>query len=468
MREKSYLKRMTEFENYVDQFHMIEADDRIVAGVSGGADSICLLFLLKELQKKRSFSLSVVHVNHSIRESAKRDEEFVVRICEEWGIPCTVVKKDIPTLSKEWKLSEEETGRRVRYEAFFEALDGKAGKIAVAHTKSDRAETLFLNLFRGTGLKGLASIQPVRDNVIRPILFMERGDIEKILNENHISYCTDETNLTNDYARNRIRNLLFPFIEREIAPGFIERADRAATNLSDAQDYVEKRTREAYNRCVCKEEGEGVLRVPALLIEDEFIRAQVLLYTMERILPGRRDVGKTHIQKLMEILSEEGNVSVDLPYGFRGKKIYDLLYLERRKNPEERLCEVTFSKDAEQVEIEGVGTLSIKSFSYEKNVLIPENQYTKWFDYDKIGKSLTVRSRQENDYFVMDEKGHKKKLQDYFVNEKVPKEKRDRVPILTTEGSLVWIIGYRISSQFKIDENTKTVLQIQLEEMKDD
>ena len=203
---------------YIKQNRMIGKNDVVLAGVSGGSDSMAMLRILKELQGKLDFTLRVVHIHHGIRgKEADRDQSFVENICRKWQIPCTVYCYDVPGLSREWKLGEEETGRIVRKEAFQReaAVCGRKDseiKIALAHNQEDLAETMLHNLCRGTGLRGLCTMRPVDGEIIRPILCLSRDKIAEYLKEKKISHIQDSTNLSDEYTRNRIRHHILPIL----------------------------------------------------------------------------------------------------------------------------------------------------------------------------------------------------------------------------------------------------------------
>lgn len=234
---------------YIKENNMIEAGDRVVAGVSGGSDSVCLLILLAELRTALPFSLEVVHVNHGIREEAGEDAAFVQALCARLGIVCHVYETDVRAAARQARLSEEEAGRNARYEAFRQALAGQKGKIAVAHNENDRAETLLFHLFRGSGLDGMASIRPVREDVIRPLLCLKKEEIEGFLREEGQCWCVDRTNLGNDYARNRIRHQILPAAETGICSAAVRHLAEASELMQQTAAYLKKQTEEALARC---------------------------------------------------------------------------------------------------------------------------------------------------------------------------------------------------------------------------
>lgn len=480
-REKLFSKKMIKVERFILNNRMIEPGDIVLAGVSGGADSICLLFLLKELQSKLKFTLAVAHVNHGIREDAGEDAEYVENTCYKYGIPFYSYNANVPALAEEWKMSEEEAGRKVRYEYFDNVLqteypeEYKAGrvKIAVAHQAEDRAETFLLNLFRGTGLKGLASIQPVRGKIIRPLLFMSRSEIEKYLKKNDIPFKKDYTNEEDDYLRNRIRHHVLPYVKREITPSVIDRINSAADIASEAEEYIEGQVKKAFVRCMTEEDDtELSLDVKKLMDEDKYIRDKLILKTLAILSKGGKDIGAVHVRAVQTLLTTEGSHAIDLPYRIKAFKVYDkLTFSLEGKSVVEKAENVTFTKDMErEIIIKGYGKLSIRSFlcDDEKLASIPRDKYTKWFDYDKIGKSLTVRRRCQGDYLIINTLGNKKTLQDYMVDEKIPRDLRDDIPVLADENHVLWVLGYRAGIGARVDNRTKKIIEVRLEENNDD
>ena len=200
---------------YVKKWHMLQKEDSVIAGISGGADSVCLLFMLLKLQKELGFALMAVHVNHGIRGAeAERDEAYVKRLCRQWNVRLKVYRENVPAYAKKHGMTEEEAGRDIRRTCFCKVLKEWGGtKIALAHHENDNVETLLWNLCRGTGIRGLGGIAPVNDVWIRPLLCVKRREIESYLKKRGISYCTDTTNADRRYMRNRIRMDVIPYLE---------------------------------------------------------------------------------------------------------------------------------------------------------------------------------------------------------------------------------------------------------------
>ena len=472
--QKSLEKKVQEYSN---KHHMLEQGDGVVIGVSGGADSVCLLFVLLALREKLNLRLHVVHVNHGIREDAGEDGAYVKALCDANGIPFYLYEKDIPAIAREMGCSEEEAGRRVRYEAFEEVREmEQCQKIAVAHNSNDRAETMLFHLFRGTGLTGLAGIRPVRGQIIRPILCLERTEIEAYLAEKGIAHRHDSTNDTDDYTRNKIRHNILPFAEKEIVKGSVGNMNRTADILEETENYIEEQVKKAAESCVRKSEPSSCLyeiHRQKFLQEHGVIQKRLLLQVLKELSPMHKDITATHVEDILSLFTQEGNRSIHLPYGIRGSRQYEKVFLERKQEElgsrqwEPLIIELDTLSQEEVMLFPGQGEkLLLQVISVDKEGInykdIPQNQYTKWFDYDKIRECLMFRTRRTGDFLCIkgEEALQHKKLKDYMITEKIPKQYRDELPLLAEGSHVLWLTGYRISEYYKVEEDTKRILQV--------
>ena len=462
---------------YCEKHRMLEKGDGVVLGVSGGADSVCLLFALLGLQEKWNLRLHVVHVNHGIRTDAAEDGAYVKQLCEERGIPFYLYEASVEELAKEHGCSTEEAGRQVRYEAFTQVMQKqKCQKIAVAHNQNDRAETMLFHLFRGTGLTGLAGIRPVRGEIIRPILCLNRTEIEEYLEEKGIAYRHDSTNDGDDYTRNKIRHHILPYAEQEIVQGAVANMSRTADILAETEHYIEEQVQIARADCVTENLGEMPgfrLQADAFGTLHGFMKKRLVLELLKELSPGQKDIAAIHVEDVCLLFAREGNREIHLPYGIRARRQYEELLLERSESVhtsyefEEILIRPEEIAEEEMSFPLGRGRrMYLKRLDLEKNTNnlqdIPQNQYTKWFDYDKIIGCLTLRNRREGDYLTMRSKEalQHKKVKDYMITEKIPKERRKEIPLLAEGEHVLWLVGYRISEYYKVDENTKRILQV--------
>ena len=454
---------------YIKQNRMIGKNDVVLAGVSGGSDSMAMLRILKELQGKLDFTLRVVHIHHGIRgKEADRDRSFVENICRKWQIPCTVYCYDVPGLSREWKLGEEETGRIVRKEAFQReaAVCGRKDseiKIALAHNQEDLAETMLHNLCRGTGLRGLCTMRPVDGEIIRPILCLNRDKIAEYLKEKKISHIQDSTNLSDEYTRNRIRHHVLPAMENEINSRTVEHMAETARVLAAADDYFGKKGQELLDQCKAE---DGYLLDREFFEKDPIIQEYAVLEAFGRLAGKRKDYTSLHVEQVLSLQKKENGRYTEFPQKIRAVKEYGGVRLRKISPQQEKKHRETEDLSGFFREIPVPGTLEspfgifeAKIFFY-KNQKIEENKYTKWFDYDKIKNSPCVRTRRQGDFLVVNREGGRKKLNRVFIDEKIPASLRDKLPVVATDSEILWIPGGRMNEQYKITSTTGRVLEL--------
>lgn len=311
---------------------MIESGDRIVAGISGGADSVCLFFALLELQKEMDFAFYAVHINHGYRgEASDRDEQFVRDLCEKYGVPLQVFSVDLESTAKKRKQSLEEAGREIRRGLFEKEMQSRnACKIALAHHENDNAETFLWNLCRGCGLHGLGGIRPVNGVYIRPLLGMTRGEIETFLQKRQQPYCTDATNLETDYTRNKLRHLVLPVLEEQINRQTIRHMNTTMEELRELDDYVEMQVEAAYQACVEKEQDENCLiRKEPLLQYPELLQNKVIFRCLAETAATQKNLGRVHVEDVRALLEKQPGRSLDLPARVRAVREYEGVRLKK-------------------------------------------------------------------------------------------------------------------------------------------
>lgn len=437
---------------YVEAYHMLGKEDRVIAGISGGADSICLLFVLLELKKELGFDLVAVHVHHGLRgASADRDEAYVRQVCKEQKVPLEVFRRDVRAYAKERGLTEEEAGREVRREAFLEcAARRDATRIALAHHRNDNAETVLFHLCRGSSLEGLSGIPPVSGCWIHPLLCVDRGEIESYLEKRGISYCTDETNREMCYTRNRIRGRVIPCLEENVNPRAMEHIADTARRLRLAAEFVREEAGKCRQVCVRQEkDGEILLEEPFRKLS-LFLRREVLYETICRAAGTRKDIGAVHVRLAEGLLEKQVGRRIDMPGDAGAERCYEGLRFFRKSQGD--LPEVP-------------GEFKMRVFDRPEGMeRIPQKTYTKWFDYDIIKCSLSARTRQGGDYLVINESGGRQKLKAFFVNEKIPREERDRMLLIADGDHIVWIPGRRMSRAYQVSSRTEKILEIKITE----
>ncbi len=529
---------MEKVASFSEAKNLISKGDTVIVGVSGGADSVCLLFLLCEFRKNMDLDIVAVHVNHGIRKEAGRDAAFVCDLCKKWNVRYILVEKDIPALSKEWGMSEEEIGRKVRYDAFEEAaekeLSKKVGanelakkaeanknakkaeeniaeinsaeskarktiKIAVAHNMCDNAETVLFNLFRGSALKGLTGIPAIRKgrfDIIRPILCLERSEIEAILASENIGFVTDATNELNLYSRNRIRHDILPVAE-SISSGVVKRINASGEILSETEDYLESVTAVAFEECYLPK--ENAFSADTLSKYHVALQRRVLHKALANAAGGAKDIGSLQISQVLDLVQRSGNRSVDLAKSVTAKREYDRIVIEKKasagdikktlnntenkpqnkpenepekmqeskqENPVEgRLITKTYDSNLDNVcrEVFGPGTEeNLYNFKDDAGA----NKYTKLVDYDKIDGLITLRTRRAGDYIMVKKEGGtfgKKSLKQFMIDIKIPQSVRDSVPVAAVGDKVLWLVGYRLSDDLFIDDNTQKIMSLKYE-----
>ena len=436
---------------YVKKWHMLQKEDSVIAGISGGADSVCLLFMLLKLQKELGFALMAVHVNHGIRGAeAERDEAYVKRLCRQWNVRLKVYRENVPAYAKEHGMTEEEAGRDIRRTCFCKVLKEWGGtKIALAHHENDNVETLLWNLCRGTGIRGLGGIAPVNDVWIRPLLCVKRREIESYLKKRGISYCTDTTNADRRYMRNRIRMDVIPYLEDCVNTESVSHMGKTMERMYELEQYILEEVGQYKESCTGWKNGRRIIRQTEYTKIPKALRDNVLHEILCETAGRRKDIEEVHVQMLRDLFTKQVGKRIDLPYGVTAIRTYEGVRFEKN------IPEASYAGDENEL-------FSIRVFDREPgNVTFPEKIYTKWFDYDIIKNTVKIRHRIAGDSIVINRYGGRKKLKQYFTDQKVPQEDRDKIWIAADGDEVLWIVGYRQSQKYQITEKTTKILEIQ-------
>lgn len=444
---------------FIEEHHMIQKGDRIVAGVSGGADSVALFYLLLELQECLSYEFCVVHVEHGIRgEESKRDARFVEQLCREHQILYGLYSYDVKALARQQHLSVEEAGRKVRMEAFERQMRKWGGnKVALAHHRDDLAETVLHHLCRGSGISGLVGIRPVYGEKIRPLLCLERREIEHYLKERGYAFVTDSTNADDIYTRNKIRHRVLPFLVENVNAQTVGHIADAAMRLGAVDDYMKLEADRLLHLYEKDSEEKSMLdiqiseRHPAIL-------QYALLQWLEKNC-GRKDITAVHLAQLCGLFQKQTGKFVELPGGYRVYRQYEAIVLQAPGHILQKVSKRHWKLELQKEIPVGNGTVFIRIFPYSGEE-IPQKTYTKWLNYDKMEILPEIRYRQPGDYLVINERGDRKKLKQYFIDSKVPRDCRDAVLLLTIGSEVLWIIGGRINAAYKVKESTQRILEI--------
>lgn len=422
----------------IKQYGLIESGDTVVVGLSGGADSVALLCVLSALSEKIGFKLKAAHLNHMIRGAeAERDEVFAKALCEDLGIEFHLRRSDIPSLSK--GKNAEEIGREERYRFFNElSANEQNGKIAVAHNLNDLAETVLMRLARGSSVSGLSGIKIRNKNIIRPLLYTERAEIEEFLNRNGVSFMTDSTNLSDDYTRNKVRHTVLPTLE-EINPGVLTAVRRTAKKLSDAADFIEKSAKKDYGEVtdsICIEKIKPLHRAVREYIASE-----------SAYCAGVPEISDKNLSDVISLFDLPSGKRVSLPNEYEAVRIYGEVKFVQRKNT---------SKYNYRLKM---GNNYIK----EANCTVTVEASRRGLDLDKLSGALYARPKKEGDWFCPVGCGGKKKIKRLFADEKLPLDKRESFPIITNGEKIVFALG-RADEGAVSDESTKNAVTIKITE----
>ncbi len=472
----------------IEKNKLIEQGDFVLAGVSGGADSVCLLLVLRELSGKIGFTLEVVHVEHGIRgDESCKDAVFVEELCDRLQVPCHVCRVDVPAFAKREGLGLEEAARRLRYEAY-ENVAGAAGvlqvKVALAHHADDNAETMLFQMVRGSGLTGLAGMRESRPlggrvTVIRPLLGMTRAQIEAYLKQHRQPYCMDSTNMDTDYSRNKIRHEVLPRLA-EINPQAVLHMRQSAELLQELSDYVESEVTRMQEQVCEFTGGRCRMEVSVFQAYPHILQTELIHRVIGSTAGSSKDIGTVHVEAVIKLFDSQVGRSINLPYQLVATRVYGGVAIAKedlqqtaggRTSDEKEQMHLELGADSlRRLETGETLTLPLTTGSISFRILdfrgeipeIPKKTYTKWLNYDKIKSGLQIRRRMAGDYLIIDDEGHRKKLKDYFVAEKIASDRRDDIWLLADGAKILWVVGGRISADYKIEGQTKKILEVQI------
>lgn len=452
-------------EQYCKKHNLIAGGDRVYVGLSGGADSVCLLLVLLELRERLNFKVGAFHVNHGIRgAAADADEQYCRSLCRQLGVPFTAVRADVPAEAKKLGIGLEEAGRLVRYREAERLLTEQGyTKLALAHHRGDVAETFLFHLFRGSSLAGLASIPAKRGVVIRPLLFCEKEELVAYLAEKNVSFCTDETNTSTEYARNKIRHELLPEAAK-INAGAVLHLAQTAEELREVDEYLEA---EAEKLVGVAEVIPGGVQIPTevLLSGPHVLQAKAAFLLLSGVTGQAKNLTRTHVEQLLTLCRLQSGKRMEFPYAVTARISFGKLILRKeQKQPETETVpaakEIPVQVPGEYLLEDGRTILRFRCISRQKNEQIPKNEYTKWFDYGKITGALKLRTRQEGDVLGM-LKG-RKSLKQVFTEQRIDIGRRNTMLLLADAEQILWVPGVRACDNCRVDDSTVTILEVQM------
>jgi tRNA(Ile)-lysidine synthase len=444
----------------IAKYSMLSRGDTVLVCLSGGPDSVCLLTVLHKLREEFSLKLHAVYVDHGLRPGETPEEiAFCRKLCDSLSVPFLTRAIDVKTYETAEGMNRQEAARELRYRVFDEVFaEIKADRLAMGHTADDQIETFFMRFFRGSGPKGLSGIPPVRARIIRPLIEVERSEIEAFLDAEGTGFMVDSSNLKEDYLRNRLRLMVMPEI-RKINPAIAETVSRTMEILRDEERYFDHLVTMTLMKLISRKSD---LHIELFLLPLETMDTVVLRRVLRRAVGetrGLRSIGFAHIEAVVELIKKGKNGDrLYLPKGLRVIKNYATLVITAAVPLAFQPRTLAVPGEAVLEEIRAVLAASVQDrvddFGDGKTVAV--------FDADKTGLTLTVRPREKGDIFFPMGFGKKRKLQDFFVDMKVPRDERDTVPIVLSGHDVIWIAGYRGDERFRATADSKRFLRLEL------
>lgn len=463
---------------------LIEKGEHIVIGLSGGPDSVCLFHTLFLLKEEFDIKLHAVHINHGLRPgAADEDQKYVKELCKIYQVPCHIYSFDVNRLAKEEGVSGEEAGRRVRYQSFFETAEritaevGHSAKIAVAQNRNDQAETILMRIMRGTGTDGLSGIEYQRTEqdkgvIIRPLLDVSRDEIEQYCIENCLNPRIDLTNLEPVYTRNKIRLGLIPYLSENFNTNIIAALNRLSAIAKEDKDFFNGKV-EALIEKHARYKDPNRISIPVAILREEHpaIRHRLMMRIFERI-GLLKDISAAQLEQADRLLTEgKTSSAADFPAGYAMIISYGIaeFYKKSEKNNINFEYVINHEGITEILELNariGVKILLRQDWENDegKEKRFPCSRNICRLSLDKIeasGCEPVLRTRRQGDFIRPLGMQGRKKLQDFYVDEKFARQKRDQTPILCLGSEVIWVVGSRISEQYKVEDETERIILLE-------
>ena len=454
--------------SYIKDNNLIKSGDKVLVALSGGPDSVCLLNILYNLKAELNIEIGAAHLNHLLRDKdAFEDEEYVKTLCKSLDIPCFVKRVDINKYSKDKKMSSEMAGRDARYNFFDDIVkDEGYTKIATAHNANDQAETILFRLMRGSGIEGLCGIKVRRDKIISPILCLSRKEVEEYIEINNLKPRIDKTNFEKIYNRNKIRLDIIPYIKENFNEDIIQTLNRMSVLLQKDNEFIENSARSFYEKH-CIEQSDYFIIKKEMFDNKEAVVTRVIRYALTNFSKTHYDFEMKHIYEICNLAKNNSGKAIDLPNKIYAENIYGDIYIKERININniDVKQEIVVNKN----EINGKKiffndeNIEFSVLKNDSNLDLNQNNFIKYFDFDKINDSISLRKRKNGDKIIPLGMKGSKKIKDLFIDMKVPKEERDCIPLLCFDENISWIVGIRVSEEYKITNKTKNILRVIVE-----
>jgi tRNA(Ile)-lysidine synthase len=445
----------------IRRYAMIAPCSHVGVAVSGGIDSVALLDILASLRQEFAIDLTVLHLNHGIRgNEAARDERFAQELSERYSFPYLGQEVDVPGYRKEHSLSLQEAARELRYRFFEEAMDTLGlDKLAIGQTADDQAETVLMRLIRGGGARGLKGIPPVREGYVRPLIEVWREELLQYVRYKGLPFVQDSSNLKKAYLRNRIRYELLPALS-EYNPSIKDRLLHLAQVLAADESYLEG---------LCQEIAKGIgmvddkvsISIPSLLSLPAALQARLLQHAFARLSPGGI-LEYPHITSVMALIGEGGgSKEVTLPGGYWAKRSYGTLVLGKQEEGRAGMAGELELTIPGRTKLEGLG-IELEAAMVERRVGPGSDPDAAFLDYQRLTLPLRCRTFQPGDCFIPLGMESPKKLKNLFIDLKIPRAERLRIPLVISGDAICWVAGWRLDERFKIRPETKKTLKLHL------
>jgi len=425
----------------IAEYEMIKAGDLVIAGVSGGPDSLALLHLLKSLQAELDFRLHLGHVDHTFRgEEAEAEAEWVQETAEKWEIPCTIYKANVPQIAKEKGLSPEEAGHLVRKSFFLELLNKLGGqKVALGHQADDQAETVMMHFLVGTGMEGLQGIKPINLPFIRPLLFIRREEIENYCLAHDLEPRMDPSNNQEIYLRNKIRHQVIPWLEQEINPNLVETLNRTANIMQIEEDFLQRETAGLAQRFLQSRQNRVSLAIKEWDLLHEGLQRRLIRLAYQRLVKSQ-GLPFLHVEGVQNLI-KEGQVSkyIQLPGKIIAEKGYSEIFFYDEKDLAPFMTEIA----SRPLKIPGETFIAETGQKISAEIVerasVPRNKGEVYLPWEESAPKFYVRSRRTGDRFTPLGLQGTKKIKDYFIEKKIPRKQRDKILLVVAGSEIIWI-----------------------------
>jgi len=458
---------------FIREHHLVSAQHCLLVAVSGGPDSVCLLHILDKLKEGLGISLQVVHLNHLLRGAdSEADARYVADLTHRLGIPVTVDQREVKAYQSQQHCSLEEAAREVRYAFLAEvARDIGANQVAVGHTVDDQIETILMHLIRGTGIRGLRGLQPNISRqfsgssltIIRPLLEVNREETTGYCHDHRLAPKSDASNLSLSPLRNRIRHQLLPLL-KNYNPRVAEALLRTARLASDGLAFLDGESTRLWGEIARREGDTVILDKKGFLELPPALKRHLLRDAVEKLVGNLKDIEARHIEEIMDALTKPAGKRISLPGGL----IFSVEYDQYRLGSDPVVLS-PFPVLEEELVLKIPGETRLPGWRIEASVIDrqqmteSDDDFTAYFDLDKAGDKLSVRSRQHGDKFQPLGMNQPKKVGEFMIDAKIPQSWRQRIPIVCSPEHILWVVGWRIDERVKVTDATKQRLCLKFE-----